>query len=256
MTMAKNKNTPLKDEPLAQYDDLCNKVDDLVKVINQQNEYLKSVAQHGGYDSEFNYINNEFNVRQTMENAMDEYLQKKNLQIEKPGEDNLLTEAKQVLQEYMDALEDAMEAHKRYAETRNKLANDETHRDESVQSSVVVQHPQKLRSVKELLAYLFYYLPLYHIRTFFSSQYVRWTLGAILFSVWLISICLTCIIAHDNAKLHTIQKKYVLLREFARQNKEWANKADYIEFLYTDEAEHQEDIQRLWEQRRKRLKHR
>ena len=44
-----------------------------------------------------------------------------------------------------------------------------------------------------------------------------------------------------------------MLREFARQNKEWADKADLIEYLYTDEAEHQEEIQRLWEQRRRRL---
>ena len=251
--MAKSKNIPLKDEPLDQYDDLCNKMDDLVQVINKQNEYLRSIAQHGGYDSEFNFINNEFNVRKTMENALDEYLQKKNLQIEKPGENNLLTEAKQVLQEYMDALGDATEAHKRYAETRNKLANNETHHDESVQSSVSVQHPQKPRSVKKLFAYLFYRLPLYYIRKFFPSQYVRRTLRVILFSVWLISICLTCIIAHDNAKLHTIQKKYVLLREFARPNQEWADKADYIEFLYTDESEHQGEIEKLWENRCKRL---
>jgi len=67
----------------------------------------------------------------------------------------------------MDALGDATEAHKRYAETRSKLANDETHRDESVQS-----------------------------------------------------------------------------------------KADLIEYLYTDEAEHQEEIQRLWENRHKRLERR
>ena len=33
------------------------------------------------------------------------------------------------------------------------------------------------------------------------------------------------------ATIHTIQKKYVLLREFARQNKEWADKADLIEYL-------------------------
>ena len=254
--MAKSKNTPLKDEPLAQYDDVCNKVDDLVKVINQQNEYLKRIAQHGGFDSGFNYINNEFNVRQTMENAMDEYLQKKNLRIEKTGEDNLLTEAKQVLQEYMDALRTATEAHKRYAETRNKLANDETPHDESVQFSATVQHPQKPSSVKGLFAYLLYRLPLYHVQKFFSSQYVRWTLRAILFSVWLISICLTCIIAHDNARLHTVEKKYVLLREFARPNKEWADKADLIEYLYTDEAEHQEAIETLWENRRKRLERR
>ena len=251
--MAKSKNTPLKDEPLTQYDDVCSKIDDLVKVINKQNEYLKSIAQHGGYDSEFNYINNEFNVRKTMENALDEYLQKKNLQIEKPGEDNLLTEAKQVLQEYMDALRTATEAHKRYAEARNKLANDEPPHDESVQFPVSVQHPQKPRSVKELLAYLFYHLPFFYIRKSFSSQYVRWTLRAILFSVWLISICLTCIIAHDNAKLHTIQKKYVLLREFARPNEDWAKKADYIEFLYSDKEEHKKDIDILWKQRYKRL---
>ena len=57
----------------------------------------------------------------------------------------------------------------------------------------------------------------------------------------------------EIAKLHTIQKKYVLLREFARPNQEWADKADYIEFLYTDEAEHQGKIEMLWENRRKRL---
>lgn len=74
-----------------------------------------------------------------------------------------------------------------------------------------------------------------------------------MFCIWLTSIFLTCLIAHDNAKLHTIQKKYVQLREFARQNKEWADKADLIEYLYTDEAEHQEEIQRLWENRYKRL---
>ena len=44
----------------------------------------------------------------------------------------------------------------------------------------------------------------------------------------------------------------MLLREFARPNQEWADKVDYIEFLYTDEAEHQEEIQRLWENRSKR----
>ena len=57
----------------------------------------------------------------------------------------------------------------------------------------------------------------------------------------------------EIAKLHTIQKKYVLLREFVRPNQEWADKADYIEFLYTDESEHQGEIEKLWENRCKRL---
>jgi hypothetical protein len=32
----------------------------------------------------------------------------------------------------------------------------------------------------------------------------------------------------EIAKVYTIQKKYVLLREFAKPNQEWADKADYI----------------------------
>ena len=98
-----------------------------------------------------------------------------------------------------------------------------------------------------------YLYPWYCFKCFYSSKYVRGFFRTVAWSVWLISIFLTCIIANDNAKLHTIQKKYVLLREFARLNQEWADKADYIEFLYTDEAEHQEEIERLWENRRKRL---
>lgn len=74
-----------------------------------------------------------------------------------------------------------------------------------------------------------------------------------MFCVWLTSIFLTCLIAYDNARLNTTNEKYVLLREFARPNENWTKKADYIEFLYTDEAEHQKEIQRLWENRRKRL---
>lgn len=74
-----------------------------------------------------------------------------------------------------------------------------------------------------------------------------------MFCVWLTSTFLTCLIAHDNARLNTINEKYVLLREFARPNKEWARKADYIEFLYTDEAEHQEEIQRIRDNHCRRL---
>ena len=81
--MTKNRTTPLKDEPLAQFDEVCSKIDNLEKVVNKQNEYMKSIAGNGGYNSEFNFICNEFNVRQTIKKALDEYLQKENLQIEK-----------------------------------------------------------------------------------------------------------------------------------------------------------------------------
>ena len=34
----------------------------------------------------------------------------------------------------------------------------------------------------------------------------------------------------------------MLLREFARPNRDWADKADYIEFLYPDEKGHRKKL--------------
>lgn len=208
--MTKNRTTPLKDEPLAQFDDVCSKIDNLEKVVNKQNEYMKNIAGNGGYNSEFNFIRNEVNVRQTIENALDEYLQKKNLQIEKADKDNLLSEAKQMLQEYMDALKAATEAHKRYAEKMKRLAKDKTPRDESVQFSVTVLHPQQPQSAKGMFAYLFLRLPWYHVRCFFVSSYFRRWFIIIMVCLWVVSVCLTCIMAIDNARMHQVYRAVLM----------------------------------------------
>ena len=208
--MTKNRTIPLKEEPLAQFDDVCSKIDNLEKVVNKQNEYMKSIAGNGGYNSEFNFICNEFNVRQTIENALDEYLQKKNLQIEKADKDNLLSEAKQMLQEYMDALKAATEAHKRYAEKMKRLAKDKTPRDESVQFPVTVLHPQQPQSAKGMFAYLFLRLPWYHVRCFFVSSYFRRWLIIIMVCLWVVSVCLTCIMAIDNARMHQVYRAVLM----------------------------------------------
>lgn len=202
--MAKSKATPLKDEQLCSVDDIYKKVDKVETVVTTQNKYLQHIAKNGGFDSEFNFICNEFNVRQTIENALDEYLQKKNLQIEKTDKDNLLFEAKQVLQKYMDALKTATEAHERYAEKMNMLAKDETPREESVQSSVTVQHPQQPQAAKGILAYLFYRLPWYYIRCLFMSSYFRHWIIIIMICMWVVSISLTCIMAVDNVRMHQV----------------------------------------------------
>ena len=208
--MTKNRTTPLKDEPLAQFDDVCSKIDNLEKVVNKQNEYMKSIVGNGGYDSDFNYNCNEFNVRQTIKKALDEYLQKENLQIAKADKDNLLSEAKQMLQEYMDALKAATEAHKRYAEKMKRLAKDKTPRDESVQFSVTVLHPQQPQSAKGMFAYLFLRLPWYHVRCFFVSSYFRRWLIIIMVCLWVVSVCLTCIMAIDNARMHQVYRAVLM----------------------------------------------
>ena len=60
-------------------------------------------------------------------------------------------------------------------------------------------------------------------------------------------VFLSCIFVIDNAKMHKVREKYVLVWEFSRPNIEWADKADFVELLYIDEEEqeHQKDIDGL-----------
>ena len=66
-------------------------------------------------------------------------------------------------------------------------------------------------------------------------------------------ICALCIIANDNARLRTIEEKYVLLRDFSRLDDRTSQRADYIEWLYSDEDEHRQEIDELWKMRQQRL---
>ena len=66
-------------------------------------------------------------------------------------------------------------------------------------------------------------------------------------------LCALCIIANDNARLRTIEEKYVLLRDFSRLDDRTSQRADYIEWLYSDEDEHRQEIDELWQKRQQRL---
>ena len=46
--MAKSKPTPLKDEPMNSFDEVCSKIETLIETINRQNNYLKIIAQNDG----------------------------------------------------------------------------------------------------------------------------------------------------------------------------------------------------------------
>ena len=58
---------------------------------------------------------------------------------------------------------------------------------------------------------------------------------------------------NDNARLRTIEEKYVLLRDFSRLDDRLSQRADDIEWLYSDEDEHRQEIDELWQQRQQRL---
>ena len=184
--------------------------------------------------------------------AMDSYLKAHQNKVVVEGEKPMAKQVRAVLEEYKKALSQLQKQSQPSQGVSSQAQPSLMH--ERIAAPSGITKPEKPTKWNDMIGYWLCFLPWFHIRAFFASRYVRWWLRTILFCVWLTSIFLTCIIATDNAKMHKVQEKYVLLREFARSNSEWSDKADYIEFLYSDEEEYKKDIDRLWEMRRKRLK--
>ena len=258
--MARNKQTPLKDESEYSVDDLYQKLDEVLKAINNRNlEEAKKLWNLGDADMA-KYALSLIDFNKAVATAIEAYLKQHQNRFVVEGKQDILEDVMALLEQYRQELAEAKEKPATPAVT----VIDKNIVEAAVTSVVgkggtharILAKPVRPALWKYMPSYLFFCVPYYYLRTFFASPYVRRWFKIVMFCVWLTSIFLTCIIAHDNARLHTIEKKYVLLREFARPNKEWAEKADYIEFIYTDEAEHQEEIRRLWENRRKRLEHR
>ena len=248
--MAKKKPVPLKDEQQYTIDDLYTKlqaIEDAVKSMNKESD--ESLGNSGGSGNQMPVIDGKLFTK-SVATAIDSYLKAHQDKVVE-GEKSMAKQVRTVLEEYKKAL---LLLQKQSLPSQGSSSQAQSSSIyEGVVAPSVFTKPKKPTTWKGMVGYWLYFLPWYHIQVLFASQYVRWWFCTILFCVWLTSILLTCIIAIDNAKMHKVQEKYVLLREFARPNSDWADKADYIEFLYSDEDEHQKDIEMLWEMRRKRL---
>ena len=248
--MAKKRTVPLKDEQQYNIDDLYAKlqaIEDYVKNMNQENG--ESLGNRGVHHNQMPVIDTE-QFTKSVAAAMDSYL--------KAHQDNVVIGEKSMAKQIGAVLEEYKKALLQLQKQSQLSQGDCSHAQpspiyEGFAAPSEITKPEKPTKWKDMIGYWLYFLPWCHIRAFFASRYVRWWFSTILFCVWLTSVFLTCIIANDNAKMHKVQEKYVLLREFARHNQEWAEKADYIEHLYSDEDGHRKEIEDLWEQRRKRL---
>ena len=105
----------------------------------------------------------------------------------------------------------------------------------------------------EIIPFMKQYL-LYVVKRLCHSWHFRKFLYICMCTLWTVFLCALCIIANDNARLRTIEEKYVLLRDFSRLDDRTSQRADYIEWLYSDEDEHRQEIDILWKQRQQRLK--
>lgn len=251
--MAKKKPVPLKDENLLSIDDLYARlqaIEDAVKDMNREND--ESLGNSIDYGNQGCAIDTE-QFGKLVATAIESYLKAHQDKVVVEGEMPIAKQVRAVLEDYKKAFLQLQKEHQAPQGGSSKNQPSPIHEGVVVPSGVT--KPEKPTNRKDTFYYWLYRLPWYQIRMLFASRYVRWWFCTILFCVWLTSVFLTCIIATDNAKMHKVQEKYVLLRELARSNRDWADKADYIEFLYSDEEEHKKEIEDLWELRRKRIYH-
>lgn len=198
--MAKNRLTPLKDEPTTSFDELISKIDNLAGLINQQNGYLRVIAQKDGFDSEYNFLRHQFNATSAIHEALVKYLQEHKAKIVVDGkEDGKLAKAEELLNKYQALLTEAMEIIKNRNTVTSPVTTVVIH--EPLPAKTVLK-PQQPQSTKGMFAYLFLHLPWYHSKCFFTSSYFKHWLIIIMVSVWLVSVFLTCIMAVDNARMH------------------------------------------------------
>ena len=251
--MAKKKPVPLKNEKILSIDDLYARlqtIEDAVKDMNRMSD--ESLGNNHDHGNQGCAIDTE-QFGKLVATAMGDYLKAHQDKIVMEREKSTAKQVEDVLEKYKAALLQLQKEHQTSQGDNSKTQPSPIHEGFVVSSCVT--KPEKPTRRKDMFGYWLFRLPWYQIRTLFASRYFRWWLCTILFCIWLTSIFLTCIIAYDNAKLRPVQEKYVMLREFARLDQQWAEKADYIEYLYSDEGEHREEIDGLWKQRCKRLRH-
>lgn len=112
--------------------------------------------------------------------------------------------------------------------------------------------PSLPKSKKEVIPFLKLYL-LYAVKRFYYSRHVRKLIRLCVYISWIVTVGTLLFVANDNAKLRTVEKKYILIRDFSRLDDRTSKHSDYIEWLYSNEDEHQLEIQELWQKRQERL---
>ena len=202
--MAKSKTTPLRDEPVTSFDDVCAKLDELINVINRQNNYLKEIAKKNALDSEYNSVINECMITNTISEGIVKYLRERNAKISMDGDENdTLTRAMKALEEFVTIIQPIKDAISKGELSVTHAAPSE---NKKKTTTPTIERRKEPKTYKEILIYLFCLLPWYHIRQFFTSPYFKRWLIIIMLCIWVGSITFTCIIAMDNARMHQVYR--------------------------------------------------
>ncbi len=276
--MGNRKVTPLKDEPGTSLEELQIELSNCIQTINALSGKIDTLAKPNAIDTSAlkdavgKAAANE--VRTLLENRQRKF---------KEEEEAAKAKGEITQQEYFQTLTERYEdvltkcialvdfnrkqwpgLVNKCEETVRKVGEQSKHNSESLTKITsfinkvagephAVCLPPSLPKIKqEVIPFLKQYL-LYVVKRLCHSRHVRKLIRLCVYTSWIVTVGTLLFVANDNAKLRTVEKKYILLRDFSRLDERTSKHSDYIEWLYSDEDEHRQEIEKLWQKRQERL---
>lgn len=225
--MTSKRPIPLKDEPVASFDELQDLLTENITAMNALNKTICNYTDAQPVSPEA--------VATAVRNAVKELLEQRQRKFEQEEKDakargtltpqecyaKLSTDYADVLQKCIivcDTYKHIGEAAKRQ-ETRSRELEaklDALIARQDIQAARVTKttFPPRPKQFRDVFAYLFKDIPLYCLRRMYHSRGVRQFLWICLLFVWLISVAIACCIMHDNARLRQEIRRYSLPREY------------------------------------------
>ena len=276
--MGNRKVTPLKDEPGTSLEELQIELSNCIQTINALSGKIDTLAKPNAIDTSAlkdavgKDAANE--VRTLLENRQRKF---------KEEEEAAKAKGEITQQEYFQTLTERYEdvltkcialvdfnrkqwpgLVNKCEETVRKVGEQSKHNSESLtkitsfinkvagEPHAVCLPPSLPKSKQEVIPFLKQYL-LYVVKRLCHSRHVRKLIRLCVYTSWIVTVGTLLFVANDNAKLRTVEKKYILLRDFSRLDERTSKHSDYIEWLYSDEDEHRQEIEKLWQKRQERL---
>lgn len=276
--MANRKVTPLKDEPVNTLDDILVELSGCTQALNALSRKLDSMGGQPAIEME----NLSRSAGQAAANGVRKLLEERDRK-HKEEEAALKANGQITQEEYFQTLTDRYDevldkcrALVEYINKKEPKMIGELNRaivgirsdcksivdllrvmDKRTDKSALIpekksDRPKFPRSKTEAASFMKRF-PLYLFKRLFYSCHIRQLLRICMFTLWAVMLCTLCFVAYDNARLRTVEEKYILLRDFSRLDARSSQRADFIEWLYSDEDEHRQQIDTLWQTRQQRL---
>ncbi|MGM9699324.1 MAG: hypothetical protein ACI3Y0_11875 [Prevotella sp.] len=276
--MGNRKVTPLKDEPGTSLEELQIELSNCIQTINALSGKIDTLAKPTAIDpsalkdavgkAAANEVRILLEARQRKFNEEEEAAKAKG-EITQQEYFQTLTERYEDVLTKCIALVDFNRKQwpglvNKCEETVRKVGEQSKHNSESLtkitsfinkvagEPHAVCLPPSLPKSKQEVIPFLKQYL-LYVVKRLCHSRHVRKLIRLCVYTSWIVTVGTLLFVANDNAKLRTVEKKYILLRDFSRLDERTSKHSDYIEWLYSDEDEHRQEIEKLWQKRQERL---